>query len=90
MFCVSFCLFRSRRERRRSAVSLFFLGKKLPFLPFLVLAVGAVAATLSVHRVSCDSVAHDAELGSLKGSVNRGQKDGHLGERVRCVFWCVQ
>jgi hypothetical protein len=38
-----------------------FCGKKVA-LPFLfVLAVGAVAAILTVHRVPCGSVAHDAE-----------------------------
>ena len=65
-------------------------GKKVALPSLFVLAVGAVAATLTVHRVSCDSVAHDAELGSMTGSVDRGQRDGHFGERGRCVFWCVQ
>jgi hypothetical protein len=74
MYFVGFCLFRSRRKSRRSAVSLFFwwLGaKKLPFLSFLFWQLVLLLATLTVHRVPCDSVAHDAELGSVKGSVDR-------------------
>ncbi len=55
-----------------------------------VLSVGALLATLTLHRVSCDSVAHDAELGSGRESLDRGQRDGYKGERVRCVFGCVQ
>jgi hypothetical protein len=63
--------------------------EKVALPPLFVFSVGALLATLTVHRVPCDSVAHDAELGSMKRSVDRGQKDGLLGERVRCVFWCV-
>ena len=87
MFFVLFVSFSHEKQKIR-CFPLFF-GKKVALPSLFVLAVGAVAATLTVHRVPCDSVAHDAELGSLKGSVDRGQKDGHLGERVRCVFWCV-
>jgi hypothetical protein len=87
-----FFLFRSRRKRRRSAVSLFFLvvGREKVVLPSLfLLSVGALLATLTVHRVPCDSVAHDAELGSVRESLDRGQRDGYKGERVRCGFRCV-
>jgi hypothetical protein len=54
------------------------------------LAFVALLATLTVHRVPCDSVAHDAELGSVGGSLDRGQRDGYNEERVRCVLWSVQ
>jgi hypothetical protein len=46
-------------------------AKKLPFLSFLFWQLVLLLATLTVHRVPCDSVAHDAELGSVKGSVDR-------------------
>ncbi len=94
-FVKGICLFRSRRKRRRSAVSLFFLVvglEKVALPPLFVLSVGALLATLTVHRhrVPCDSVAHDAELGSVRGSLDRGRSDGYKGERVRCGLWSVQ
>ncbi len=64
--------------------------EKVILPPLFVLSVGALLATLTVHRVPCDSVVHDAELGSVRGSLDRGQRDGYKGKRVRCVFRCVQ
>jgi hypothetical protein len=62
--------------------------EKVALPPLFVLSVGALLATLTVHRVPCDSVAHDAELGSVRGSLDRGLSDGYKGERVRCTVAC--
>ena len=79
MYFVWFCLFRSRRKSRRSDLSLFFWwlgGKKLPFLSFLFGSWCCCwrPGLCIVFRVRA-LLAHDAELGSVKGSVDRGQTD---------------
>jgi hypothetical protein len=62
VYFVGLCMFRSRRKRRRSAVSLFFWwlsAKKVALPPLFVWQLVLLLATLTVHRVSCDSVTHD-------------------------------
>ena len=91
-FCVGFWFLLFSQEKKKIRFSPLFLVvgcEKVALPPLFVFSVGALLVTLTVLRVPCDSVAHDAELGSLKGSVDRGQKDGLLGERVRYVFWCT-
>jgi hypothetical protein len=72
-----FLLFSQEKQKIR-LFPLFFVvwSEKVALPPLFVFSFGALLATLTVHRVPCDSVAHDAELGAVKGSVDRGQTDG--------------
>ncbi len=86
-----FLSFSQEKEKIRFFPLYLVVGReKVALPPLFVLAVGALLATLTVHRVPCDSVAHDAELGPVGGSLERGQRDGYKEERVRCILWCVQ
>ena len=75
--------FRSRRKSRRPAFSLFFwwLGLKM-FPSFLFWQLAMQLATLTWLRVLRDSAAHEAELGRVNVSVDRGQKESLDGPRV--------
>ena len=69
---INFLFVSFSQEKQKIAVSLFFWwfgGEKVALPPLFVLAFVALLATLTVHRVPCDSVAHDEELGSVGGVV---------------------
>ena len=86
-----FVSFSQEKQKVRCFPLYLVVGReKVALPPLFVLTVGALLATLTVQRVPCDSVAHDAELGSVGGSLDRGQRDGYKEERVRCVLWSVQ
>ncbi len=72
-----FVSFSQEKQKIRCFPLFLVVGRETVALPPLfVLSVGALLATLTVHRVPSDSVAHDAELGSWRGSLDRGKRDG--------------
>ncbi len=78
-FCVGFLFvsFSQEKQKIRCFPLFFVVGReKVTLPPLFVLSVGALLATLTVHRIPCDSVAHDAELGSWRRSLDRGKRDG--------------
>ena len=79
-------------QRERLHFSLFFrsfVPKTTALPPPVILLFVQLVFTLTGLRVQRHSVAQDAQLGTVKGAMVRGDKGGCMVGRALCVIECL-
>jgi hypothetical protein len=92
MSCRIFFLVFVTEQRETSHFSFFFVSfvpKTAALPPPLFLLFVQLVFTLTGLRVQRHSVAQDAQLGTVKGAMVRGDKGGCMVGRALCVIECL-